>query len=228
MTMDPQAALTTAAAAGLLGSLHCAAMCGPLAIAAGSRPDGSTDLRATAAYLGGRFLSYAALGALFGALGAHALCKLPVATAQTIAVVLVAGAAAFRGVSLLLARRARPAGTVQVGLRPPRPSITSRLFARLPRRAGVLGVATGILPCGMLIPAWTLAAVSGRPGVGALVMLVFAAASAPGLLLPLASRRVLARVTARLPGSAAGLAWCALAIWIAARPLLASVHHHHQ
>jgi sulfite exporter TauE/SafE len=229
MTMEPSAALGAAAAAGLLGSLHCAAMCGPLAIAAGARPDGSADLRATAAYLAGRFASYAALGALFGALGAHALCKLPVATAQWIAVVLVAGAAGYRGVSLLLARRA-PAiapGTVPLRTRAPRRPFTVRLLAFLPRRAGALGLATGVLPCGMLIPAWTLAAVSARPGVGALVMLTFAATSAPGLLLPLASRRVLARVTARLPASTAGLAWCALALWIAARPLLASVHHHH-
>jgi sulfite exporter TauE/SafE len=227
MTMEPTAAIAAAAAAGLLGSLHCAAMCGPIAIAAGSRPDGSTDLGATGAYLAGRLASYAALGALFGALGAHALCRLPVGTAQWIAVVLVAGAAGYRGVSLLRARRRPAAAVVALRTRPPRRSLTARLLALVPRRAGALGLVTGVLPCGMLLPAWMLAATSARPAIGALVMLVFAATSAPGLLLPLAGRGVLARVTARLPASAPGLAWCALALWIAARPLLASVHHHH-
>jgi sulfite exporter TauE/SafE len=228
MTMEPTAAITAAAAAGLLGSLHCAAMCGPLAIAAGTRPDGATDLCATGVYLAGRFASYAAIGALFGAIGAHALCTLPVSQAQWIAVVLVAGAAAFRGVSLLLARRRREApGVILLRTRPPRRTFSSRLLVLVPRRAGALGLVTGVLPCGMLLPAWMLAAGSARADIGALVMLVFAAASAPGLLLPLASRGALARFTRRLPAAAPGLAWCALALWIAARPLLASVHHHH-
>jgi uncharacterized protein len=223
--MDVSTPLVTAAAAGFVGSLHCAAMCGPLALAAGM-PGGRFDARATGQYLAGRFASYAAVGALMGALGAHALCRLPVQPAQWIAVALVAGAAAWRGVSLLRARRAAASAPVAIGKRPARPGLAARLYARLPRRAGALGLVTGVLPCGMLVPAWALAATSARADVGALVMLVFAAASLPGLLLPLVSRGALARVTHRMPAVVPGLAWCALAAWIALRPLLGSVHHH--
>jgi sulfite exporter TauE/SafE len=222
--MDVSTPLLTAAAAGFVGSLHCAAMCGPLAMAAGM-PGGRFEASATGQYLAGRFVSYAAVGALMGALGAHALCRLPVQPAQWIAVALVAGAAAWRGISLLRARRA-PAAPAPVGIGKRRVGLAARLYARLPRRAGALGLVTGVLPCGMLVPAWALAATSARADVGALVMLVFAAASLPGLLLPLVSRGALARVTRRMPAFVPGLAWCALAAWIALRPLLGSVHHH--
>jgi sulfite exporter TauE/SafE len=224
--MDLGTTLVTAAAAGFVGSLHCAAMCGPLALAAGT-PGGRFEARATGQYLLGRFASYAAVGALMGTLGAHALCRLPVRPAQWIAVVLVAGSAAWRGISLLRARR-RPAAAspVRIGARPRRNGPTAWILARLPRRAAALGLVTGILPCGMLLPAWALAASSARTEVGALVMIVFAAASLPGLLLPLVSRGALARVSQRLPAVVPGLAWCALAAWIALRPLLGSVHHH--
>ncbi len=226
MSLDPSTALAAAAAAGFLGSLHCAAMCGPLAVAAATR-GGRADARAAGAYLTGRFVSYAAVGALMGVLGAHALCKLPVDTAQWIAVVAVAGAAAWRGVVLLRGARPRPAPQLlALQARPPRPSLFTRLLALVPRRAGALGLVTGILPCGMLLPAWALAAGSANVVVGALVMLTFAAASTPGLLLPLVGRRALAGVATRLPARVHGLAWCLLAAWIAARPLLAHAHHH--
>jgi len=51
-------------------------------------------------------------------------------------------------------------------------------------------------------------------------MAVFSLATLPGLLVPLAGRSLLQRVVDRLPRSAFGLAWCALAAWIAVRPLL--------
>ncbi len=229
--MELSALLLAALAAGLLGSLHCAAMCGPLALA-GASSGGRPTLRGATAYLGGRFASYAAVGALMGALGQHALCRLPVAHAQLAAVVLVAGAAAWRGIGLLLARRRRPSAsssspTVRLGTRAPRPSLYARLLARLPRRGFALGLATGVLPCGMLLPAWALAAGSTRPELGALTMLAFATASLPGLVFPLAGARLFRQLGRRLPPSVHGMAWCALAVWIALRPLLAHAHHHH-
>jgi hypothetical protein len=51
-------------------------------------------------------------------------------------------------------------------------------------------------------------------------MAVFSLATLPGLVAPLAGKRLLASALGRLPARAVGLAWCALAAWIAARPLL--------
>jgi hypothetical protein len=220
------ATLGAAAAAGALGSLHCAAMCGPLALAA-STQGGRTSARATVTYAAGRFAGYAAIGALMGAIGEHALCKLPMTTAQNVAVLIVAGLTALRGLSLLWPRRpAGPEVAVRFSPRKPRRPLVARLFAVLPRQPIFLGLATAILPCGMLLPAWALAAASGSTAVGALTMVVFAAASLPVLLLPVLGRRALARLVERMPAAATGVAWCLLAAWIALRPLLGHAHHH--
>jgi sulfite exporter TauE/SafE len=216
-----EAALPTALATGFLGSIHCAAMCGPLAMAGGTR-DGRVDPRALGGYVGGRFVSYAATGALMGTIGRHALCLLPVAKVQWIAMIVVAGAFLVRGVSLL--RAARPA---LISLRArKRRRIIPWIVARLPRRGLGLGLATPLLPCGMLIPAWLLAATSGGAAQGAIVMAAFAAASFPALLAPLAAQRPLGSLARRLPRAHA-VAWMLLAILVAVRPLLAAAHHHH-
>ena len=55
---------------GLAGSLHCAGMCGPIALALPMRgAAGWNHLRKNLAYQGGRILAYTLLGALFGLIG---------------------------------------------------------------------------------------------------------------------------------------------------------------
>jgi sulfite exporter TauE/SafE len=209
------AALAAAAGAGLVGTVHCAAMCGPLA-AAGVAP----GARAAAGYFGGRLLSYGAVGALLGFIGEHALCKLPMASVQLGAAVLVALALAARGVALV-----RPRGLVKLGRRPPR-RLLGRLAAILPRRGLGLGLATGILPCGMLIPAWLLAAATASAAGGAAVMVVFSVASAPGLVAIALGARAVRGLFSRVPPLAIASAFWLLALYVAARPLLGAVHSH--
>ncbi len=219
--------VVTALVTGLLGSIHCAAMCAPLVVAGCTR-DGRVDRGEALGYFGGRILSYAAIGALLGHLGQHALCILPVGTVQAIAVGVVAVAAAARGIALLRRPARDVAGEpiVKLGTKPRGPSLVASIASYLPRRGAPLGVATGIMPCGMLLPAWALAAGTAAAPSGALVMAAFAIATAPGLLLPLAGRRLLARAAARLPAAAQAAAWGLLALYVALRPLLATAHHH--
>lgn len=239
-----------AAALGFFGSMHCAFMCGPLAAAACGDPargdrDGGGAQR-TLLYLGGRLTVYALFGAAFGALGEHLACHFPLDVAQRAALVLVAGLALARGVRLLMPARR----TDLVALR--RPSALTRVarftqVARfksavtqtarftsavtqaarfiasvVPRRALPLGLATGVLPCGMLMSAWALAASTGRPSLGALSMAVFSLASAPALIGSILAARRVARTSWMASPHIQGLAWCALALWIGLRPLL---HH---
>jgi sulfite exporter TauE/SafE len=213
-----ESALLTAVATGALGSAHCAAMCGPLVVAGCSDGRG-VSTRDSIEYFLGRIFSYATVGAVLGHLGRHALCILPMSVVEGIAVGLVAVAAAYRGLRLL--RASEPSGRlVTLGTRPSRPSIATLLGQLLPKRGLGLGLATGILPCGMLLPAWALAAGTASAPSGALVMVVFSLATLPGLLVPLAGRRLLQKVLVKLPAQAHGLAWCALALWMAARPFL--------
>ena len=61
---------------GLIGSIHCAQMCGPVVLAysmaMGPQPPARMAL-AHGSYNAGRILTYSALGAVAGALG-HAMC----------------------------------------------------------------------------------------------------------------------------------------------------------
>jgi sulfite exporter TauE/SafE len=207
----------TALVTGALGSAHCAAMCGPLVVAGCSRGQGVSG-RDTAGYFAGRFFAYATVGAVLGHLGRHALCILPMGAIERIAIAAVALAALHRGVTLL--RKARPARLVPLRRKPAGDGLLTMLSEALPRRGLGLGLLTGVMPCGLLLPAWALAAGTASAPAGAAVMAVFSMATSPGLMAPLAGRRLLSRALERLPARAIGLAWCALAAWIAARPLI--------
>ncbi|MEZ4299985.1 MAG: sulfite exporter TauE/SafE family protein [Polyangiaceae bacterium] len=94
--------MTSALVMGILGSLHCAGMCGPLAVAGCSK---SRGVSGAPGYFAGRLVAYATLGAVVGHLGKHAFCILPMSTAQVVAVALTALPAAARGLSILLFRK---------------------------------------------------------------------------------------------------------------------------
>jgi hypothetical protein len=214
-----EAAAVAALASGAASGLHCAAMCGPLAVAGSAGPRG-VDRGAAAGYFVGRLAGYAGVGAVLGRLGHHATEIVPFAAVQTIAAAALALVAAARGVAILLARR-DPDRLVRLGVRGRSgPTLLARAAAWLPRRGAALGLATALLPCGVLVPAWLLAAGTASAHGGAAVMACFGVASLPGLAVPVVGRGVLERHLARLPAAAHGLAWLALAAWMALRPVL--------
>jgi sulfite exporter TauE/SafE len=201
---------------GALGSLHCAAMCGPLVVA------GAAGRRNAAGYFVGRLVAYAALGAVMGHLGRHALCMLPVGTAQAAAVGLTALPPALRGVGLM---RARGPGEPLVKLRRSRSRPAFAWLASLLPREGLgLGLATGVLPCGLLIGGYALAAGTASPVEGAAAMAALSVASTPGLLVTVVGGRVLRAWTAELSPRVHGLLWCALSAWLLVRPFLVQAH----
>ncbi|QDU84116.1 hypothetical protein Pla163_12200 [Planctomycetes bacterium Pla163] len=182
--------------ASLLGSLHCAGMCGAFAaIAMSSRRAGSCsdaggcgpDLDGTSgrparaaalqsAYHGGRLLGYVALGLAAGAAGALLDLGGVLAGLSSAAAVL-AGATLviFGGVEL-----ARQLGLrFGVWKRLPRPAFLNGLVRRATRtdrpvtRALAMGVCSGLLPCGWLYAFVVTAAGTGGPFTGALVMGAF-------------------------------------------------------
>jgi sulfite exporter TauE/SafE len=116
--------------------------------------------------------------------------------------------------------RPRPRELVTLGKRPKRS--LAFITSLLPRRGLALGIATGFLPCGMLLSAWLIAAATRNPAGGALVMVVFAAASAPALLITALGARRLGALSPRMRAAA----WLVLAFVVMLRPLLAAAHHH--
>jgi sulfite exporter TauE/SafE len=210
-----------ALAFGFLGSLHCVLMCGPLAVAGcrglGARAPGALG------YFGGRLLSYSFAGALFGQLGAHAACKLSLPVIQRGLLLAVAGLAVLRGLRLFRARGAPQ--LVQLGRPGSGGPTTSLLGALLPRRGLALGLATGVLPCGLLAGGWALAAAAGQPLGGAVVMVAFCFATTPALLASVLLAAPLAALR-RAPSPAwQGALWCALGLWIGGRLLFERCAH---
>lgn len=207
------ALLAASFAAGIVGNLHCAAMCGPIA-AAGCKANKSDAI----GYFAGRAVGYTTLGAVLGHLGRHALCVLPMRAFEIGAALLVAAFAGYKGWRALKAPR--PQTDLVPLRRSGKPTWTSLLTSFFPKRGMGLGVATAILPCGLLLPAWALAASTASPLYGAAAMLVFSLATLPGLAVVVLGRGLTTKLGRAVPPWAEGLGWCALALWVAARPLL--------
>jgi len=186
MTVDPMLVLIgTVLTASLVGSLHCAGMCGGLmlfALSAGgeSGPDGKQDRRAKlklqSAYHGGRLATYTLLGVAAGALGSALDFGGSFVGVQR-AAALFAGAfmIAFGIVALLRLKGVRIAHA-----RAPRfmQKLVERgqrvAFSMSPfKRALTIGLLTTLLPCGWLYAFAFTAAGTGSPVWGGLTMAVF-------------------------------------------------------
>jgi len=173
----------------LLGSLHCAGMCGPLvAVYAGAPAPGESWRRraaAHAAYSLARLTAYAALGAFAGAFGA-AIDRAAGFTGVTRAAAIVSGALiAGWGLHALLAARGVRVGRLgpPAALRHALGVAMRSLAARPPlARSALLGLGTALLPCGWLYAFVVTAAGTGTPARGALVMAVFWSGTLPVML----------------------------------------------
>jgi hypothetical protein len=211
-----QSALIAAFLAGLLGGLHCLAMCGGYvgALAAGQGgaapvailPARTLLFRQVVAHAG-RIASYVALGAVFGAAGGAALGAswLPVQrglylAANALLLLLAVGVA--RGVSPF-AWFERAGLALYAKLLP-----AARPLARDGSAASrfALGVLWGFTPCGLVYGVVPVAMLSGSMVDGALVMLLFGLGTLPNLLaagmLFGRAQRVLARPAVRLAAGA--------------------------
>lgn len=205
----PFAVMGAAAAAGVASSAHCAAMCGPLALAVCGAP-GREGARAGLRYGAGRLASYAITGSIAGALGSRLVRVLRgehVQQAVSLALGLGLALAAWRVLRTRVRQDLVPLRPRRDAPRPP---------------ALVTGLLTGFLPCGALAAGLMIAAGAASWWGGALAMTSFAVASAPGL-----AGVVLAGATigGRLRGvvtparrKALGVALMLAAIWVAARP----------
>ncbi len=151
--------------AALVGSPHCVGMCGSLACAASG---GASDM---VAYHTGRIATYAALGALSGALG-QSLPGPPWVGSLVAAALLVGFAASLAGI-----------------LPDWKPSIPGLgvAGARLARRSGwsaraAFGVVNGLLPCGLVYATLAVPVALADPWAGAAAMTLFGVGTVPALL----------------------------------------------
>ncbi len=180
------ALVATVFVASLLGSLHCAGMCGPfVAFAVGQPSESTSRLTLQLAYHGGRLATYALLGAVAGSLGALLDMTSTLAGLQPVAMLLAGGLMIGFGVTELLRQFGQRIGQfgppkwfvklVQRGQR-------QALALQPTQRALAIGLLTTLLPCGWLYAFALTAAGTGSPIYGALVMAVFWVGTLPVLV----------------------------------------------
>jgi len=197
--------------ASLVGSIHCAAMCGGFVCvyAGASTPRGLANLPAHVAYNGGRLVSYVVLGIVAGAIGARVddlgrFAGMSRGAAILAGTLMVAWALGIMAASLGMrvpgtlapewAKRRLGAALVAMRDRPP------------VARAAVTGLLTTLLPCGWLYTFVVTAGGTGSGLGGAGVMLAFWLGTVPVLLgLGLGAQRLLGPVARRLPLASAAL-----------------------
>jgi uncharacterized protein len=170
--MDYYAAFTL----GLIGSLHCAGMCGPLALALPRTGDRAVSfVTARAAYNFGRIVTYCGLGVVFGVVGKSlSLAGFQRWLSIALGITLLAGLFASRKLGL-----SRPV-TILVGKLKSVMAIV--LGQRSMRSMALLGLLNGLLPCGLVYAACVGAASMGTVLAGAAYMAIFGLGTIPLML----------------------------------------------
>ncbi len=218
-------------AATLIGSPHCVGMCGGFVCFVTGEATGKRRWLVQGAYHAGRLVSYATLGAIAGGIGAgveHAGAAVGFFRAAPI----VAGflMIVWGGMNLLRA-------TGRLASSPATPSPLHRALAPFVRgmrswnpvaRAVAIGLVTTVIPCGFLYGFVTVAAGTGAPLAGLVVMIVFWAGTLPILAsFGFLADRALGALRARLPVVSASLLIVLGLLTLAGRMQPLGAHRHH-
>jgi len=179
---------------GLVSSLHCVQMCGPIVLfyslgtgqTSGAHPPGTARHFALGhlAYNAGRITTYTALGALAGLAGGSLRMLGHLAGASSIAAMVGGGLMVIAGLFMLGIIPARILAGIQL----------FRLTSGFLRRVGgllsspdvgkrlLLGLALGFLPCGLIFAALLRSLATGSPLWGAAAMMAFGLGTAGALI----------------------------------------------
>lgn len=172
---------TSAAAflAGLVTSVHCIGMCGPLSCswAVSSKPGASGFLRDTSLYHSGRILAYGIVGAIAGTIGIMPLKWFQHGAGIVLPWLLVL---AFAMVGMGLDSWLPKPRFLSSGLRKIQ---TAAFRMKSAWRASLLGLATPLLPCGPLYLMFALAMANGSAFKGAEFAMAFGLGTLPLLWL---------------------------------------------
>lgn len=183
MSEHPQ--LLTALLVGFFGSGHCLVMCGGMASALQMMMKGQSGTKVLLLQLSlstGRILSYAMLGALFGALGAQALAIGPLSHLLQLfaGVMLVLMACYVSRIWTVLTKFEAAGAKIWHHIQP----ISTKLLPldSIPK-ALMYGLCWGYLPCGLVYSGLSWSLSSGSAQTGALWMIAFGIGTLPAVLI---------------------------------------------
>ncbi len=163
-----------ALAAGVITSIHCAGMCGPIACALSAlKEDESSQIGAAIAYHGGRLISYGVIGAVFGTIGDRFLVSFFQSSTVVLPWFLVI---VFTAIAFGYKKKI------------PLPTFINRWLTRLrfkalrlsaTRGSMIMGLATPALPCAPLYLLFAACFATGSPLRGAEFALAFGIGTTP-------------------------------------------------
>lgn len=200
---------------GLLGSLHCVAMCGGLVMACSMRFGGGFSF--SLVYNAGRLLSYSLLGLLMGFLGKALVAAGLFGRFQSVLPIVAGAFMVLIGLELL--------GVFSGRFRSPFSRTLSSSFFRAVTMIGgsnkkaapfLVGMMNGFIPCGLLYAAGVKAASTADPAQGALIM----AALAAGNFLPLLFAGSFPGITGKLNSRAVAVALSVLIIALGVKSIV--------
>lgn len=159
---------------GMTSGLHCLVMCGPFVTIIRSETDSQGGL---ALYHLGRGLSYILLGGLFGFIGKGANSIGELGALQGFSAVLAFFLLAIMGFRMIFLGKGTPFFRF--------PNWVQKLILKTKERFSkrelglVLGIVSGLLPCGVLYPAFAASFATGSVAIGSMVMFSFFLGTVP-------------------------------------------------
>jgi sulfite exporter TauE/SafE len=162
---------------GILGSMHCLGMCGPLVIAVPARKDNRlSTIIDSLLYNSGRIFTYTLLGAIIGLLGA----SISLAGYQNV-ISITAGALLL---VVVFFPRKLSASLSNIGIINKISTIFKKAFGKIIGQKTIgsifsLGILNGLLPCGLVYVALTASIASGSVLGSASFMLFFGLGTLP-------------------------------------------------
>lgn len=206
--MPPLSDLSLVMTLGVISSLHCVQMCGPIVLSYGMAIGGQGRFRqllAHLAYTAGRLTTYGALGAVAGGLGSGVDLAGRLAGMRNAAAI-VAGCLLFAG-GILVASGSRFGQRAAWTL--PATAVGRLIRSQTVRSKLAMGLVLGLLPCGLVYAVLLKSVETAGPVRGAVTMFAFGTGTSVALLaigvFSSTIGRRLGRYSTRLAGAAVAL-----------------------
>jgi hypothetical protein len=168
-------------ALGMAGSMHCIGMCGPIALAlpAGAEHGRASFVAGRILYNGGRVVTYAVAGAIVGTGSGIAAMQ---GLGRTMSVIAGISMMIIAAVQILWHRQIIPTSWIARTMQPLQRTMAPLMRKKSMTAVFALGLANGLLPCGLVVAALAGATGTGSSGDGALFMAAFGLGTLPAMI----------------------------------------------
>lgn len=168
-------------ALGIAGSMHCIGMCGPIALAlpGGAERGTAKFVAGRILYNGGRMVTYAVAGAIIGTGSGIAAMQ---GFGRTMSIIAGFSMMMIAAAQILLHRQIIPTAWIARAMQPMQRNMAPLLRKNSMAALFTLGLANGLLPCGLVVAALAGATGTGSVEGGAFFMAAFGLGTLPAMV----------------------------------------------